>query len=55
MSFTFKLVVVILLTVALAEVAPELVNYILLLILIGAVLGNWQQFAGIAKIFSSLK
>jgi hypothetical protein len=50
-----KIVIVILITVALAEVAPEAVNYILLLILIGVILGNWQEFSGLASVFSSLE
>jgi hypothetical protein len=50
-----KVVIVILITVALAEVAPEAVNYILLLILIGVILGNWKEFSGLASVFSSLE
>jgi hypothetical protein len=50
--FLLKLLIVILLTIALSEFAPELVNYVLLLILIGAILGNWQEFKGLATILS---
>ena len=54
MSFVFKLAIVILIVAALAEYAPELVNAILILVLLGMVLGNWKSFSGIASVFGSL-
>ena len=54
MNFYIKLGIVILLVVALSEAAPDLVNAILVLILIGAILGNWQEFSGLAAILGTL-
>lgn len=54
MNFYLKLGIVILLVVALSEAAPDLVNAILVLILIGAILGNWQEFSGLASILGTL-
>lgn len=54
LPFLAKLAIVILITVAISEIAPEAVNYILLLVLVGAVLGNWKEFAGLATLFGSL-
>ena len=52
--FLLKLGIVILLTVALAEYAPELVNAILFLILVGVILGNWKEFSGLASVIGTL-
>jgi len=54
MNFYLKLGIVILLVLALAEAAPDAVNAILVLILIGAILGNWQEFSGLAAILGTL-
>jgi hypothetical protein len=52
--FLARLLIVILLTVALAEVAPEFVNIVLALILVGIVLGHWKSFSGLASMLGSL-
>lgn len=54
LPFAARLVIVILLTVALAEFAPELVNGILALTLIGIVLSNWKDFQGLTKVIATL-
>lgn len=54
LPFVARLVIVILLTIALAEFAPDMVNAILGLILIGIVLSNWRSFQGITKIISTI-
>lgn len=54
LPFLVKLAIVILITVALAELAPEAVNAVLGLILIGAILGNWQEFKGLATLIGTL-
>ena len=52
--FLGKLAIVILITVAMAEIAPEAVNAVLVLILVGAILGNWQEFKGLVDVLGSL-
>ena len=52
---TAKIIIVILLTVAMAEFIPEAVNLILTLILVGVILGNWKQFSGLATLLGSIK
>lgn len=54
MNFYLKLGIVILIVVALGEAAPDIVNAVLVLILIGAILGNWQEFDGLAAILGTL-
>jgi len=54
LPFAARLVIVILLTIALAEFVPDLVNAILGLILVGIILGNWKSFQGITTIISSI-
>jgi len=55
LGFYPKLVIVILLAVAASEAAPEVVNTVLVLILIGLLLSHWGQFAGLTKILGTLK
>jgi len=55
LGFYAKLALVILIAVAAAEVAPEVVNAVLILILIGLVLGHWGQFEGLARVLGSVK
>lgn len=50
-----RLALVILISVALSEVAPEAVNAFLILILVGVVLGHWKAFQVLASTLSSLK
>jgi len=54
LPFIVRLAIVILITLAISSVAPEAVNYILVLILIGAVLSNVPAFSGLAAIFGTL-
>ncbi len=54
MNFTTRLIIVIILTVALAEVAPDLVNAILSLILIGIVLSHWKAFSALFSVAATL-
>ena len=54
MNFYLKLGIAILIVVALGEAAPDVVNAVLVLILIGAILGNWQEFSGLAAILGTL-
>lgn len=54
MNFYLKLAIVILIVIALGEAAPDVVNAVLILILIGAILGNWQEFSGLAAILGTL-
>jgi hypothetical protein len=55
LGFYPKLAIVILLAIAMAEAAPEAVNAVLVLILLGLILGHWAQFSGLAKILGSVK
>lgn len=54
LGFYAKLALVFMLAVALAEVAPELVNSILILILVGLIVSHWSKFAGLARILSTV-
>lgn len=54
MNFTTRLVIVIVLTIALAEFAPDLVNAILLLILIGILLSRWKSFSQLFGLIGTL-
>jgi len=54
LPFLARLVIVILLTVALAEFAPEAVNALLALILIGIVLSHWKDFQALTKVIATL-
>lgn len=54
MNFYLKLAIVILIVVALGEAAPDVVNAVLALILIGAILANWNEFSGLATILGTL-
>lgn len=54
LPFAARLVIVILLVVALSEFAPELVNAVLAIILIGVVLSGWREFQGVTKIIATL-
>jgi len=54
MNFYVRLIIAILVVLALAEVAPEVVNAILLLMLVGMILGRWPAFAWLANIIGSL-
>lgn len=54
LPFVARLVIVILLVVALSEFAPELVNAVLAIILIGVVLSGWREFQGVTKIIATL-
>ena len=52
--FIGRLIIVVLLTVALAELAPDAVNVVLALILVGIVLSHWKDFAGLSSVLTSL-
>lgn len=54
MNLIARLIIVIALTVILAEIAPEAVNAILLLILIGLVLSNWKAFSQLNSLIGTL-
>lgn len=54
LGFYPKLAIVILLAVAASEVAPEAVNAVLLLILLGLVLGHYGAFASLAGVLGSI-
>lgn len=54
MPYLARLIIAILLMVALAEVAPDLVNAVLALLLIGIVLTNWKSFSGLSSLLASL-
>lgn len=54
LPFYGKLAIVILLAVAFSEAYPKVVNYLLLLILIGLVLARYKQFNFLAGILSSI-
>lgn len=54
LPFAARLVIVILLVIALAEFAPDIVNAVLGLVLVGIVLSGWRDFAGITKIFATI-
>lgn len=54
LPFLARLIIVILLVVALAQVAPEAVNAILLLVLIGIILSRWKSFQGLTQIIGTL-
>ncbi len=45
LPFYGRLAIVIVIVVALSEAMPEVVNYLLLLILIGLIVGHYKQFA----------
>ena len=49
-----KLVLVILIVLALAELAPDWINAFLALVLVGVVLSHWQNFAGLASALGTL-
>jgi len=55
LGFYPKLAIVILLAIAAAEVSPQAVNALLILILLGLILGHWGQFSGLTKILGSVK
>ena len=50
LPFYAKLLIVILLTLAIAEIVPDFVNVLLVLILVGMVLSQWPKFAGLTQI-----
>lgn len=52
--FFAKLAIIILLVVALAEVIPEYVNGLLVLVLLGVILANWQKYSGLLSALGSL-
>lgn len=54
LPFAARLVIVVLIVIALAEFAPDAVNSILALVLVGIILSGWKDFAGITKIFSTI-
>jgi hypothetical protein len=54
LPFLARLIIVILLVVALAQVAPEAVNAVLALVLIGIILSRWRSFQGITQIIGTL-
>jgi len=54
LGFYGRLTVVILVTVALSEAIPEIVNTILLLILIGLILGHYQKFSYMTQLVGSI-
>ena len=49
-----KLVLVILIVLALAELAPDWINAFLALVLVGVVLSHWQNFSGLASALGTL-
>lgn len=54
LPFLARLVIVILLVVALSQVAPEAVNAILILVLIGILLSHYKSFQGLTSILANL-
>ena len=48
-----RIIIVVFVVIALAEFAPEAVNGILILVLIGLILGRFQAFKGLFQIFNS--
>ena len=54
MNFYVRLTIAILIVILLAEVAPEAVNALLALLLVGLIVGRWQAFAGLAYIIASV-
>lgn len=54
MSQVAKLILAFLVVIALAEVMPEVVNAVLILILIGIVLMRFPAFAGLAQTIGSI-
>lgn len=52
--FWAKLGLVILITVGLSEVMPEVINTVLILILLGLVLGHWQKFSALSQILGTV-
>lgn len=54
LPFIARLIIVILLTVAISQIAPEAVNAILFLILVGILLSHWRSFQGLTQIVATL-
>lgn len=54
LPFYGKLAIVILLAVAFSEAYPKAVNYLLLLVLIGLVLGHYKQFSFLTEVLGSI-
>lgn len=53
-STPVKVVIAVLIVIALAEAAPEPVNYFLLLVLIGIILSRFEYFKGLAALIGTL-
>ncbi len=51
---TVRFLVVAIVVIGLAQVAPEIVNWILLLILIGVLLYNWQPFGNFIQYLTNI-
>ena len=49
-----KLALVVLIILALAELAPEWINAFLGLVLVGVILSHWQNFSGLASALGTL-
>ena len=49
-----KLVLVILIVLALAELDPDWINAFLALVLVGVILSHWQNFTGLASALGTL-
>lgn len=54
LPFIARLIIVILLVVALSQVAPEAVNAVLALVLVGIVLSRWKSFQGLTQVINTL-
>lgn len=54
LPFIARLIIVLLLVIAISQIAPEATNAILLLVLIGIVLSRWKSFQGLTQIVGTL-
>lgn len=54
LPFIARLIIVILLVVALAQIAPEAINAILSLVLVGIILSRWKSFQALAQVIGTI-
>lgn len=54
LPFVARLIIVILLVVALAQIVPEAINAILSLVLVGIILSRWKSFQGLTQVIGTL-